>query len=643
MRRVVGLDIGSFSIKAVEVAWDRKGRPKVTNFGLVTLPSGAVANGTFVEPDAVVKAIKRLWLRAEFATKDVVVGTSGDGTFIRESTLPTLPDNEMKGAIAAEAMEFLPGSIADYRIDYERRMLSQPESTVTSSDVHLVAVDIAIVNDLKSVISEAGLEVVGIDSAIMALFRGIWLNTDLGDGRSNVISVDSTPSSNDQNGQPTRSSWRDRLGTRQRDETEVETEVTGGSSSDIEQLPELGSLDNGDQSTVVALVVVGANKVTVGIAEDGVLTVSRNIDAQGGDAITRAISEELEVEISDAEGLKRSLSEGGSDTVDFEGGVDGRKLSSIVRTQVALLNDAIVNTLNSYLFSRGDVGELRIYIAGGGSLTAGLLDSLNVVLGAERRVERLNLFDSIDFDMPDLSSAERERISAVMPEALSLGLGQFFADGGRHVINLQGDEVLQRRRAKRDITFAATGLVAGVLILGGLDYLHVRNANNLNSQLNSVNAQVSAAQSSLFQLSSVSKTRSALAAQEQQLTSILSTDVAWPVIINQLNSATPTDVWWTNFSGAAPAGGLNGTVTFGAAGCSQQAPAHWLNALGTMSNVLDPWVSSSVANQSSSCVNAPLINGVAAPTVSFNSTATLINNPTPSRFQEYLTGQGIAQ
>ena len=643
MRRVVGLDIGSFSIKAVEITWERKGRPKVTNFGLVTLPSGAVVNGSFVEADSVVKAIKRLWLRAEFATKDVVVGTSGDGTFIRESNLPTLPDSEMKGAIAAEAMEFLPGSIDDYRIDYERRMLPQPESSLMSGDVHLVAVDTAIVSDLQSIIAEAGLEIVGIDSAVMALFRGIWLNTDLGSQGASVISVESTASNEESLSQSPRASRKGRLGKRSKNETVVEAEVAGGSSADLEPLSELEAIGASDQSTVVALVVVGANKVTVGIAENGVLTVSRNIDAQGGDAITRAISEELEIEISDAEGLKRSLGESGNEALEFEGGIDGRRLSSIVRTQVEQLNDAIVNTLNSYLFSRGDVGELRIYISGGGSLTAGLLDSLNEELGGERRVERLNLFDSIEFDMPDLSSGERDRISAVMPEALSLGLGLYFADGGRHVINLQGDEVLQRRRAKRDLTFSVVGLVAGVLILGGLDYLHVQNANNLNNQLSSVNAQVSSAQSSLFQLSSVAKTRTALAAQELQLTSILSTDVAWPVLINQLNGATPTDVWWTNFSGSAPSAGISGTITFGAAGCSQQAPAHWLNALNTLSNILDPWVSSSVANQSSSCVNAPLINGVPAPTVSFNSTATLASNPTPSRFQEYLTGQGITQ
>ncbi|MDA8195970.1 MAG: pilus assembly protein PilM [Actinomycetota bacterium] len=641
MRRVVGLDIGSFSVKAVEIGWDKKGRPKITNFGLVTLPSGAVENGQFVEADAVVKAIKRLWLRAEFATKDVIVGTSGDGTFIRESNFPTLPDSEMKSAIAAEAMEFLPGSIDDYRVDYERRMLNEPERAETSADVHLVAVDKTIVTELQSVIESAGLALVGIDSAVMALFRGIWLNTGLGVQNQPVIAVDSPLIEDGKSSKGSRSLLKARIGRKAKDESEVETE--GVTPSDQEPQPELEGLDESDQSTVVALVVIGANRVTVGIAEDGILTVSRSIDAKGGDAITRAISTELELEVSDAEGLKRSLSDKEIDSLEFEERIDGKKLSSIVREQVAQLNDAIVSTLNSYLFSRGDVSDLRIYISGGGSLTNGLLESLNEALGGERRVERLNLFDYIDFDMPDLSSSERDRIAAVMPEALSLGLGLYFADGGRHIINLQGDEVLQKRRAKRDLTVAVTGLVAGVVVLGGLDYLHIRNANNLNNQLTSVNAAVSSAQSSLFQLSSVAKTRSALAAQEQQLSTILANDVAWPVLINQLNGATPTDVWWTNFSGSAPAAGAAGTLTFGAAGCSQQAPAHWLNALNTLSNILDPWVSSSVANQSTSCVNAPLINGVAAPTVSFNSTATLSSGATPSRFQEYLTGQGISQ
>ncbi|MDA8278352.1 MAG: pilus assembly protein PilM [Actinomycetota bacterium] len=643
MKRVVGLDIGSFSIKAVEIAWDRKGKPKVTNFGLVTLPSGAMASGARIEPEILVKALKRLWTRAEFATKDVVIGTSGDGTFIRESTLPVIPDSEMKSVIATEAMEFLPGSIDDYRIDYERRMLPEPDDSGASGEVHLVAVDISIVSDLQSIVREAGLEIVGIDSSVMALFRGVWLNTDIGILDLPVISVKSTSPTVEPAPQEVRSSWKGRLGKRQRDESEVEVEPSSQISEGSEETQELVSLEGTSQSKVVALVMVGANRVTVGIAEDGVLTVSRSIDAQGGDAITRAISEELNVAVSDAEGLKRSLGESGGDQVEFDGDVDGRRLSEIVRSQVAQLVEAIVNTLNSYLFSRGGEGELRIFIGGGGSLTTGLLDSLNEALGADRRVERLELFETIDFDMPDLSAAERDRISAVMPDALSLALGMYFADNGRHVINLQGDEVLKRRQAKRDLTIALSGFLVGLLVFGALDYLHVRNENNLNNELTSVNAEVNSAQSSLSQLSSVAKTRSALAAQEQQLSGILASDVAWPVLINQLNAATPSDVWWTNFSGVAPSGTTNGSITFGAAGCSQQAPAHWLNALGTLNNILDPWVSSSVANQSSSCVNAPLVNGAPAPTVSFNSTATIANNPTPSRFQEYLTGQGISQ
>ena len=69
----IGLDIGSSSIRAVEVR-RAKDEYTLTNFGQVPLARGVVHAGVLADPVALTTALKQLWAACKFGTKQVRLG-----------------------------------------------------------------------------------------------------------------------------------------------------------------------------------------------------------------------------------------------------------------------------------------------------------------------------------------------------------------------------------------------------------------------------------------------------------------------------------------------------------------------------------------------------------------------------------------
>jgi len=74
---VVGVDIGSASVRAVEVQGFDGAKPSIVRYAEVALPETSVRRGEVVEVSTVGSALKRLWSTGGFKTKDVVLGMGG--------------------------------------------------------------------------------------------------------------------------------------------------------------------------------------------------------------------------------------------------------------------------------------------------------------------------------------------------------------------------------------------------------------------------------------------------------------------------------------------------------------------------------------------------------------------------------------
>jgi type IV pilus assembly protein PilM len=163
----IGLDIGSSSVRAVEVR-RAKDEYTLTNFGQIPLPPGTVQAGGVEDPLAVTSALKQLWAACKFDTKHVVLGVTHPQLVVRETAVSNLPAKEMRKALPFQVRDMLPLAVERSLLDF--RPLEEPGDNPTVRGL-LIAMPKDAVMALVQAVEKAGLHVVNVDLASFALLR----------------------------------------------------------------------------------------------------------------------------------------------------------------------------------------------------------------------------------------------------------------------------------------------------------------------------------------------------------------------------------------------------------------------------------------------------------------------------------------
>lgn len=100
-RSVVGIDFGTYAIKAVEMELREDGT-YVKKVGSMFYPEKVIENGEFLNVPLLTDVIRDLWEESKFESKDVAVSWKSENEFTRVLTLPVLPDKELYEAIKLE-------------------------------------------------------------------------------------------------------------------------------------------------------------------------------------------------------------------------------------------------------------------------------------------------------------------------------------------------------------------------------------------------------------------------------------------------------------------------------------------------------------------------------------------------------------
>src|SRR5215813_11907753 len=93
-KTIVGLDIGSSAVKAVELKPTGKGY-RVTAFGTEPVPADSIVDGAIIDGTAVADAIRRLFDTRGFKTKEVAASLSGNAVIVKKINLPSMTDAEL--------------------------------------------------------------------------------------------------------------------------------------------------------------------------------------------------------------------------------------------------------------------------------------------------------------------------------------------------------------------------------------------------------------------------------------------------------------------------------------------------------------------------------------------------------------------
>jgi len=179
---LVGLDIGSSAVKAVELKSGGKGGEEyqLLNIGLEALPPEAIVDGAIMDSGAVIDAVQRVFAASKIKTPEVATSVSGNAVIVKKISLPQMSSEELAESIHWEAEQYIPFDIQDVALDYE---VIDGGGSGGNMDVLLVAVKKDKISDYTSAISQAGKTCNIVDVDVFALQNCYEINYGIDPGR----------------------------------------------------------------------------------------------------------------------------------------------------------------------------------------------------------------------------------------------------------------------------------------------------------------------------------------------------------------------------------------------------------------------------------------------------------------------------
>lgn len=544
--RVVGVDLGSYGVRAVELSL-AGGEATLERFAQVTLPPGAIRDGEVVDTAAVSASVRRLWTEGGFKGKKVVVGVANQRVIVRLAEMPAMSEADFASALRFEAQDLIPIPVDDAILDFQIL-----DDVVDNTDgearmrVLLAAAQRDMVRSHLAAVEGAGLSAAAVDVVPFALVRALNASAPAFDF-----------------------------------DTRAE-----------------------------AIVCIGGGVTNVVVHERGVPRFVRVL-LVGGDDVTDAIVRELDVQIDEAESLKRRADISSADPLVARAG-------QVVRDRVAPLVEEIRGSLDYYMAQSQSVPIDRLLVTGGGSRMAGLMERLQSQVGA--RVEPAHPLGGMrigrHIGLEPSALAENE---ALLTVPIGLALAGEQRKGVRH-INLVPREVAAVREARRHTILAGSGVAAMAAVLVGLWGAQASKIDSEQQATKTTERETQRLQREVATLGDTIKLDAELVERRTQVQTVLSTDVAWTRLFNEIATVLPNDVWLTSFNGSA-----GEEVSFTAKGFDQTSTARWLLRMAELKSFSGLWVPNSAKDGEG-----------ATQTVGFSSDAALTPAANSDRVQRYL-------
>lgn len=191
---VIGLDIGTTAVTAVELKVGSDGKKSLERFARLTLEDGILRDGEVHDPAALAETLKRLWQVGRFSHKNVHIGVANQRLFVRQIDVPKLDDEDMASALRFEAQEHIPVPMEDVVIDYETITdIEVAEGEEPKVHILLAAAHNDMISGFAMAVAKAGLHVESIDAVPFALVRSVYgeraANNERSDRGEAIVSI----------------------------------------------------------------------------------------------------------------------------------------------------------------------------------------------------------------------------------------------------------------------------------------------------------------------------------------------------------------------------------------------------------------------------------------------------------------------
>jgi type IV pilus assembly protein PilM len=189
---LIGLDIGSRTIKAAEIVETKKGR-SLRRFGMADIQPGLIEDGAINEPEEVAEAIRGLFKSYNLREKNVAISIGGYSVIVKKINVQTMAEDQLQETIHFEAEQYIPFDISDVNLDFQ--ILGPNENNPNQMNVFLVAAKKEMVNDYINLVTMAGLNPCIIDVEAFALQNIFEINYDLKDENIALIDIGASKTS----------------------------------------------------------------------------------------------------------------------------------------------------------------------------------------------------------------------------------------------------------------------------------------------------------------------------------------------------------------------------------------------------------------------------------------------------------------
>jgi type IV pilus assembly protein PilM len=118
VKTLVGVDIGSSSVKAVELQ-KKGGNLHLASLGYENLQPDTIVDGQIMELNNVSDVISSIFTEHKIRTTQVAAGVSGHSVIVKNIVVPKMSEEELHESFSWHAEEHIPFDIADVNLDYQ--------------------------------------------------------------------------------------------------------------------------------------------------------------------------------------------------------------------------------------------------------------------------------------------------------------------------------------------------------------------------------------------------------------------------------------------------------------------------------------------------------------------------------------------
>jgi len=200
--QVVGLDIGTSTVRAAELSHTASGSPTLLNYFETPLPVGAVVRGEIVDAEAVRAALVRIWNTGGFTSRDVVLGVASARVVARNLTVASGSLKRIRESLPLQVQDLISMPIDEAILDFYPISATETPGGPETLGLLIAAAKKPVITNVRAV-ERAGLRVIAVDLVPFALSRAVSLGTatdraiaqiDVGAGSTSVvIAVDGVP------------------------------------------------------------------------------------------------------------------------------------------------------------------------------------------------------------------------------------------------------------------------------------------------------------------------------------------------------------------------------------------------------------------------------------------------------------------